>query len=333
MTPRTNDPDIPETALQPSETTTTSEPQPTSGEHDDSSTPSTDTLPSTSTSCTTDQSTAHQTVRSGLQKSAGSPPETHSNDIPLPPPATPGTVGAVGPPPDSGVLDPERVATCPEPLLRRIEILSTYSNSEANTFALGRIPPSATWGITDPYDDRSKILCNPNTNEPVNIWILGHITNTWFMKDGSPNSQCSITILPLSTKIGQYANVLLSEFSNPTLPSTALNEYDRGLIRAVRWQRPKGGGVSTLFNSIFDARQILKSKSSMTKLDISHLEKRALVLLETHFNRYRQKDENGQWTISKTQFELQAVYLLQEPCLPEAEPNADSGVEIAGLAI
>lgn len=126
---------------------------------------------------------------------------------------------------------------------------------------------------------------------------------------------------------------MLSEFSNPTLPSTALNEYDRGLIRAVRWQRPKGGGVSTLFNSIFDARQILKSKSSMTKLDISHLEKRALVLLETHFNRYRQKDENGQWTISKTQFELQAVYLLQEPCLPEAEPNADSGVEIAGLAI
>ncbi|KIN94265.1 hypothetical protein M404DRAFT_35241 [Pisolithus tinctorius Marx 270] len=302
---------------------TTPRDHPACDDPDYSSTPSTDTLPSTCPPIASDVPAPKETVSSHLEESPNPPPKPTTSNNPFPSSVIPGTIATVGPPPDSRLFDPERISTCPEPLLKRIEVLSSYSNGDANTFALGHILPCATWGITDPYEDRSKILCNPKTNEPVNIWILGHITNTWFMKDGAPDSQCSVTVLPLSTRIGQYANTLLSKFSNPTLPP---NEYDRGLIRAVRWQSPRSGGVSTLFNSIYDAREVLKTKSSMKKLDISYLEKRALVLLETHFNRYRQKDENGRWTISRTQFELQAIYLLQDPCLPDSDHNTDSGL-------
>ncbi|KAI6143265.1 hypothetical protein BKA82DRAFT_35599 [Pisolithus tinctorius] len=298
------------------------EPQPNSSNLLPSSSPSTGTLPSTPVSVPADapvpyQEPTPQMAISEVQREQTPTPPHHpiSSSSSQPIPATVATtIATVGPTPVSRVLDPKRTATCPEPLLKHIQTLSAYSNPEANTFALGHILPSATWGAADTFEDRSKILCNPKTNEPINIWILGHITNTWFMKNGAPDNQCSVTILPLSLTL-------------------ANNEYDRGLVHAVRWQSPHGGGILSLFNSIYDAREVLKSKSVMQKLDISYLEKRALVLIETHLQQYRQKDENGRWTISKAQFELQAVYLLQEPCIADMNQSTDSGVEIAGLEI
>ncbi|KIN97959.1 hypothetical protein M404DRAFT_31773 [Pisolithus tinctorius Marx 270] len=246
---------VPETASPARDTPpTTPRDHPACDDPDYSSTPSTDTLPSTCPPIASDVPAPKETIPSHLEESPNPLPKPTTSNNPYPSSVIPGTIAMVGPPPDSRLFDLERISTCPEPLLKRIEVLSSYSNGDANTFALGHILPSP-------------------------------------------------------------------------------NEYDRGLIRAVRWQSPRSRGVSTLFNSIYDAREVLKTKSSMKKLDISYLKKRALVLLETHFNCYRQKDENGRWTISRTQFELQAIYLLQDPCLPDSDHNTDSGIEIAGLAI
>ncbi|KIO06635.1 hypothetical protein M404DRAFT_24349 [Pisolithus tinctorius Marx 270] len=276
-------------------------------EPDQTSTPLMDTLPSTSTSVSTDVTSPRQTVASQLQDSF--PPQ--QNNMLQPSTVMTSTIGALGPAPEPCSFNINRVSTCPAQLLNRIL-------------------PTATWGTTDPYEDCSKVLCNPSSNEPINIWILSHITSTWFMKNGAPDNQCSVTILTLSSKLGQYTNHLLSEFSSPKLP---INEFDHGLRQAIQWQSPRNRGATVLFSSIYDAWEILKSKSAMTKLDISHLQKHALVLLETHLNCYHQKDENGRWTISKAQFELEAVYLLQDPYLLDPEQNNDSGVEITGLAI
>ncbi|KIO07246.1 hypothetical protein M404DRAFT_23696 [Pisolithus tinctorius Marx 270] len=171
---------------------------PSCNDHDPSSTPSTDTLPSTSTSVSTGITAAPQ-----LQEASTSQPTNPPDNILHKPTIIPGTISAVGPPPEPCLFDPDRISACPKPLL----------------------------------------------------------------------------------------------------------------------------------NSIYDAQDVLKSKSAMEKLDISHLEKRSLVLLETHFNHYRQKDENGRWTITRAQFKLQAIYLLQNPCLPDPEQNIDSRVEITDLTI
>ncbi|KIN94081.1 hypothetical protein M404DRAFT_35383 [Pisolithus tinctorius Marx 270] len=194
----------------PAPLTTTSSPlreppsgdQPSFSKPDSSSTPSTDTLPS---------------LRASVPAASASSQTTPSSNTQLPSTMIQGTIGAVRPILDSRLFDPDCISTCPESLLKRIKLLSTYSNQDANTFVLGQILPSATWGTTDPYEDRSKILCNPSTNEPVNIWILGHITSTWFMKSGAPDNQCAVTILTLSSNLGQYANLLLSKFSESSL--------------------------------------------------------------------------------------------------------------------
>jgi len=98
---------------------------------------------------------------------------------------------------------------------RRVNALSTYVNAATKTYPLGLLPSNATWGRYDPYDNQSKDLCIPSTNERIHIWVLGHITSLWFMKNGTPDNQCSVTVLPLSNSLGIQANCLISGLSHP----------------------------------------------------------------------------------------------------------------------
>ncbi|KIN94055.1 hypothetical protein M404DRAFT_35428 [Pisolithus tinctorius Marx 270] len=312
-----------------------SEHQPCHSDLAPSSTPLTDTLPSTHSSVTARASSPN--LELGLQSpprdvqpiNEAAPTQQASSSSSYHPNLTTAatTVSTVVPTPASCVIDPESMSNCPEPLMRCLQTLSTYSNVDTNTFALRHLLANASWGMTTAFDDHSKLLCNPKTNEPINIWILGHISSTWFIKNDEPDNQCSMTILPLSSDLGQYANQLILALSTPALHmsyicSFSVNVFDTGLIH-----------TPILFNSIYDARVILRSKSSMQKLDISYLEKRALILVETHLEWYHQKDDNGCWTISRAQFELQAIYLLQEPCVPEAQKSNKTSIEITGLEI
>ncbi|KIO00566.1 hypothetical protein M404DRAFT_29493 [Pisolithus tinctorius Marx 270] len=264
---------------------------PSCSEPNPSSTPSTDTLPSMGVLVTPEGPSHHQAAASQLQESSA-PSHSSPSDSTLPPPtAITTSVDTLVPVPESSSFDLDRISTCPDRLLSWIKLLSTYCNQDANTFALGHILPTATWGMADPYEDRSKHL----------------VHEEW--RSGQPMfSHDPYSIFKARAICKPFAVCIL-------LPETAYVL------------------LTALFNSIYDAREVLKSKSSMTKLDISHLQKRALVLLETQLNRYHQKDENGRWTISKAQFELEAVYLLQDPYLHDPEQNIESGVEIPDLAI
>ncbi|KAG2148933.1 hypothetical protein DEU56DRAFT_729896, partial [Suillus clintonianus] len=77
----------------------------------------------------------------------------------------------------------------------RLKTLSEYSNAKANIYALGKLLPTATWGPYKPINDRSKILCDPATGEPLTIWVVGRIAKMWFMKQGKPENQASITAI------------------------------------------------------------------------------------------------------------------------------------------
>ena len=143
------------------------------------------------------------------------------------------TVGTVLPQPTKCLIDLDRVSTCSPELLRqvlpcisinppshqyrRIDALSNYINVSAKTYALGHIPSNATWGKYDPYDDRSKDLCLPMTNDRFNIWIVGRITTVWFMKSGTPDNQCAVCVMPLSDSLGLQANQLIAGLSSPPL--------------------------------------------------------------------------------------------------------------------
>lgn len=102
---------------------------------------------------------------------------------------------------------------------RRLRELSVYVNKKSETYALAKLPPTATWGTYMPGDDHRKELCNPTTNKPLVIWIVGHIVSLWFARNGIPERQGSITVLPLSTELGKQGVRLLSMFSNPNVTS------------------------------------------------------------------------------------------------------------------
>lgn len=100
---------------------------------------------------------------------------------------------------------------------RRLRKLSGYTNAKANIYALGKLLPTATWGQYNPVNDRSKILCNPATGEPLTLWVVGRIARMWFTKFGAPENQASLTVMPLSKSLGQQSAILLAKMSSPTL--------------------------------------------------------------------------------------------------------------------
>ncbi|KIO06731.1 hypothetical protein M404DRAFT_24416 [Pisolithus tinctorius Marx 270] len=185
-------------------------------------------------------------------------------------------------------------------------------------------PTTSTSSPNDPTIEQS----SPSTPLPTTLSLLLEAVSSDQHSCGEPvpSSTPSTDTLPGLRVSDQMASA--SSQSNPSsntqLPPTTI----QGTIGAVR---PTPDTTSFDPDCISTCPKPLLN--TMKRLDISYLEKQALVLLETHFNRYRQKDVNGRWTISKAQYELQAIYLLQDPCLPVPEQEKESGVEIAGLAI
>lgn len=104
---------------------------------------------------------------------------------------------------------------------RRIGKLSTYANAKADVYTLGSLLPNATWGPYKVIGDRSKVVCDPMTAVPLTVWIVGHIAKMWFIKQGRPDNQASITVIPLSQALAQQSAVLLAKLSNPQLSKSA----------------------------------------------------------------------------------------------------------------
>ena len=78
---------------------------------------------------------------------------------------------------------------------------------------------------------------------------------------------------------------------------------------------------------------MLLAKNAMQKYNTLDLKKKDLVLLETRLTRYRQKDDNGRWTVHRAQFELQAVSILQNAPDDDTASETNSNVDIDDLEI
>ena len=71
----------------------------------------------------------------------------------------------------------------------------------------------------------------------------------------------------------------------------------------------------------------------MRKYDMLDLKKKDLVLLETRIMCYRQKDDNGRWSIHRAQFKLVAVSILQTAPDEFAATDENSDIDIEDLQI
>ncbi|KAH7918545.1 hypothetical protein BV22DRAFT_1051663 [Leucogyrophana mollusca] len=219
------------------------------------------------------------------------------------------SVRSIVPSPVQVLVDDAEVSGYSDALKKRILIISNYVNAAANVYSVGCILPTATWGPYQPFNDKSKVLVNPATGEPVLLWIIGKITRTWFTKNGMADRQASVNLACLSESLSRQTARLLAAFSTPAQASVESGWAD---IRAVRWQSVRVRGVAqepVLFDAVYDARDSLKAKSEMKSYPVTDLKARDLVLMEAKFTRYRTKDQSGQWN-SRAQLEMEAISLL-----------------------
>ncbi|KAG2742814.1 hypothetical protein P692DRAFT_201870606 [Suillus brevipes Sb2] len=240
-------------------------------------------------------------------------------------------VKTVIPHPTTQLIDNSEVEEYDEALKARLKALSEYTNPKAHIYAFGKLLPTATWGPYKPINDRSKILCDPATGEPLTIWVVGHIAKMWFMKQGNPESQASITVMPLSQTLGKQSSLLLTKFSNPVLNEfkSTDHKYDPGDEMAEN----KGGdrSIRFLFDAVYDTRKAgsLKTYSERPMWKLTDLKPGDLILLEMKMTRYSRKGEDNKWQ-SRAQYEMLAISLLHMAEMPED----DQGMHhIDGLAI
>ncbi|KAI6146450.1 hypothetical protein BKA82DRAFT_4015956 [Pisolithus tinctorius] len=219
----------------------------------------------------------------------------------------PVTVKSIMRGPSSAVIDEEEICGYPTALTSRIEKLMAFENPRSNIYSLATLLPTASWGQNDPYSDRSKMLCNPVSNKPILIWMVGHVSATWFLRNGQPDRQCSVTIVPLSKHLCQQALRLRSGFSHPPLPSA---DTPPSVVRASHWQSSKHGEMSSLFSSVYNAREVFQAKTEMDLYPAMELKKRDLILLEVKLIWYFVKDNNSCYSHHRAQFKLQSVSLL-----------------------
>lgn len=239
------------------------------------------------------------------------------------------TVKTIIPHPTNFLIDPVEVEDYADELKIRIQKLSEYCNANANIYALGKLLPTATWGPYRPVNDRSKILCDPATGEPLTIWVVGHIAKMWFAKFGKPESQASLTVMPLSQTLAKQSGVLLAKFSSPML---SLNPQTTHMIRAIKWQNTRDSDKRMLFDAVYDARKegSLKTYNERPIWKLTDLKPGDLILLEMKMSRYSRKGDDNKWH-SRAQYEMIAISLLCMGEMPEEEGQGSHHID--GLAI
>ncbi|KIN98404.1 hypothetical protein M404DRAFT_31407 [Pisolithus tinctorius Marx 270] len=201
----------------------------------------------------------------------------------------PVTVKSIMRGPSSAVIDEEEICGYPTALTSRIEKLMAFENPRSNIYSLATLLPTASWGQNDPYSDRSKMLCNPVSNKPILIWMVGHVSATWFLRNGQPDRQCSVTIVPLSKHLCQQALRLRSGFSHPPLPSA---DTPPSVVRASHWQSSKHGEMSSLFSSVYNAREVFQAKTQSQRYTTTERKKKDPKIPEVNPISHLKNDNN-----------------------------------------
>ena len=95
---------------------------------------------------------------------------------------------------------------------------ANYVNPDRHIFSFDLLPASAAWGHKIPFDDKSGVLCDPDTNEPYVLWLIGRASNLWFFNSNmEAQNRVNISIVPLTVGTSYHARRLLTQLSNPSI--------------------------------------------------------------------------------------------------------------------
>ncbi|KAI0059792.1 hypothetical protein BV25DRAFT_1918182 [Artomyces pyxidatus] len=211
-------------------------------------------------------------------------------------------------------------------LLQRLPKFLNFSDPERGVYSLGQIPPDLTWS-EKAGPTRANVLCRPEGDKPLVIWIVGELARTWFYdKEGALQEKVNVTVTPLRPSDLDAGRELARTYSRPIQSHDDFVRMDG--IYASRWQteqeRGRRGKTAMPFTRVFDATKKLSSKADMKKLHAEDLKNGDLVLMETILVRYFTAVEGRVTKDWNVRFELESICLL---CRAPAQAAVDVNVD------
>lgn len=86
---------------------------------------------------------------------------------------------------------------CIHIIYRCCSALMKWADSKNSTYAISTLLQTAEWGKDQPFDDKTRLLCERGTNMPYVTWIVGCMSKGWFFESRGATRQVSISLIPL----------------------------------------------------------------------------------------------------------------------------------------
>lgn len=82
-------------------------------------------------------------------------------------------------------------------------------------YGISMLPKDTHWGRKTDFENKERMLCDPATNKPYLIWIVGRISATWFVERGEHAEKPSVTIIPVDIEDATVTTGLLTRLAKP----------------------------------------------------------------------------------------------------------------------
>jgi|SRR5882762_2823787 len=100
-----------------------------------------------------------------------------------------------------------------------VDIFVNFIKPAFNTYAFNKLPLACVWGVNHAFDDKSNVMCTPDTNKPYVMWIIGRVSRTWFYdKESNPAAQVAINFVPVDNATANWCLRILKQVVSSCYP-------------------------------------------------------------------------------------------------------------------
>lgn len=92
-------------------------------------------------------------------------------------------------------------------------LTAAYSNKRL--FSISMLPSDARWGRRTDFENKERVLCDPASNKPYLVWLVGRVSFAWFVERGEYAEKPNITIIPVDVGDATLTASWLTRLAKP----------------------------------------------------------------------------------------------------------------------
>lgn len=93
-------------------------------------------------------------------------------------------------------------------------------------FSISMLPSVARWGRRTDFQNTERVLCDPDSNKPYLIWLVGRVSFAWFVERGEYAEKPNITIIPVDAADATLTASWLTRLAKPARGKSSRNELE-----------------------------------------------------------------------------------------------------------